>query len=254
MTDAVLDRATDSTVDVMRTLARQVPLTVLVDALAIRADASTLVAAVTTAATAYPPGATPEAETRADDAVDQLVELLGGPTDATVARITLLVQACDATAGLIGNSVSIALHLSERSNVDGILAETLRYRPPVRGTRRISTAEKTIDGTTIEPGDTMQLDFDGANRDPEVFDAPDRFDPARGDTRYLTFGHGFRSCPGTEPALALAAGAVSVVLERCTPSFAEGDVDYERSPLRVPASLAVTVAERAGPPGNAPTP
>jgi cytochrome P450 len=254
MTNAVLDRAADGTVDVMGALARHVPIAVLADALAIQADPPTLVDAVTTAATAYPPGATPDAEPQADDAVNQLVELLGGSTDTTVARLTLLVQACDATAGLIGNSVSIALHLPERSDVDGILTETLRYRPPVRGTRRVATAEKTIDGTRIEPGDTVQLDFDAANRDPDVFETPDRFDPTRSDSRHLTFGHGFRSCPGTDPALALAAGVVGPVLERCTPCFAESDVEYERSPLRVPGSLAVTVVGRAGHPGNAPTP
>jgi cytochrome P450 len=255
MTNTVLDSAADGTVDVMGALARHVPIAVLADALAIRAEAPTLVDAVTTAAAAYPPGATPEMEACADGAVNELVELLGGPTDATIARLTLLVQACDATAGLIGNSVSIALHLPERSDVDGILTETLRYCPPVRGTRRVATAEKTIANTTIESGDTVQLDFDAANRDPDVFETPDRFDPTRSDARHLTFGHGFRSCPGTDPALGLAAGVVAVVLERCAPRFTRNDVEYERSPLRVPASLAVTVAgRRAGHPGNAPTP
>jgi hypothetical protein len=31
------------------------------------------------------------------------------------------------------------------------------------------------------------------------------------------------------------------VLERCEPAFTENGVEYEASPLRVPASLAVTV-------------
>jgi cytochrome P450 len=238
--NAILDdAAAGHAVDVMAMLARPVPIAVLADAIAIDACAPALVAAVTAAAAAYPPGATTEAEARADAAVAELVAMLGGRSDTTVARLALLLQACDATAGLIGNSVGIALHLPERANVEGILAETLRYRPPVRGTRRVATAARALSDATIEPGDTVQLDFDAANRDPDVFDDPDRFDPERKGPRHLTFGSGFRSCPGTDPAVALAGGVVAAVLTRCEPLFAENDIQYEDSPLRIPAALAV---------------
>lgn len=236
-TAAALDGAQDDTLDVISALARRVPLAVLAEAIGIHGDVAAL---VQTAAPAYPPGAAADTERRADDAVEQLVAELGGRTDAVVVQLTLLVQTCDATAGLIGNSLSIGLRLPERPDrADGLLAETLRYDPPVRGTRRVASTESRIGDATIESGSSVALDFAAANRDSDIFADPDEFRPGRTE-RSMTFGHGFRACPGSDHALALAAGVVEPVLARCGP--AAGDVVYEPSPnLRVPASLVVGV-------------
>jgi cytochrome P450 len=224
----------------MPALARTVPLTVLAEALSIRADPTALAAAVTVIAPAYPPGSDAERERRADIAVEELVAQLGGRSVTAVTQLTILVQACDATAGLIGNSVHAALHLPKPlPETYKLLAETLRYSPAVRNTRRVAGADSRIGEATIEQGGTVILDFEAANRDPEIFTDPHRFDPERTE-RYLTFGHGFRACPGTDHALALAAGVVEAVLARCEAATAE--VEYEPSPnLRVPASLPVAV-------------
>jgi cytochrome P450 len=229
--------APDDTLDVMSALARHVPLAVLAEAIGIHGDVAAL---VQTAAPAYPPGPAADAEERADNAVEQLVAQLGGRADAVVVQLTLLVQTCDATAGLIGNSLSIGLRLPERpGTVDGLLAETLRYDPPVRGTRRVASTESRIGDTTIGPGSAVALDFAAANRDPDVFADPDEFRPGRQE-RSMTFGHGFRACPGTDHALALAAGVVEPVLARCRPVGGAGG--YEPAPhLRVPAALVVAV-------------
>jgi cytochrome P450 len=235
-TNAALDGARDGTVDVMSALARRVPLSVLAEAIGIHGDVTAL---VQTAAPAYPPGAEAEAERRADDAVEQLVAQLGGRDNAVDTQLTLLVQTCDATAGLIGNSLSIGLRLEERpGRADGLLAETLRWDPPVRGTRRVATTECRIGDTTIERGSTVALDFAAANRDPDVFADPDEFQPGRKE-RSMTFGHGFRACPGSDHAFALAAGVVEPVLARCEPGT--GELAYEPSPLRIPAALPVAV-------------
>ena len=83
------------------------------------------------------------------------------------------------------------------------------------------------------------LDLEAANRDPEMFVDPYRFRPGR-ERNHLTFGHGFRACPGSAQALALAAGVVEAVLARCEAASPEA-VD-ERSPtLRLPAALEVRV-------------
>jgi cytochrome P450 len=235
-TNAVLDDAVGDTLDVMSALARPVPLAVLARAIGIPGDVAVL---VQTAAPAYPPGAASDVEQRADAAVEQLVAQLDGRGEQTVIRLTLLVQTCDATAGLIGNSVNLGLRLAEPpSHVDGLLTETLRYDPPVRATRRVATVETRIGNATIEQGSTVVLDFAAANRDPEVFADPDLFRPGRTE-RSMTFGHGFRACPGSDHALALAAGVVEPVLARGEARF--DGVDYEPSPLRVPAELVVAI-------------
>jgi cytochrome P450 len=239
-TDAVLDDAAGGRLDVMSALARRAPLTVLAQALSIRADPAALADAVAVIAPAYPPGTDAERERRADKGVEELVAQLGGRDATTVTQLTILVQACDATAGLIGNSVHAALRLpAPLPDTDKLLAETLRYSPAVRNTRRVASADSRIGNATIEQGGTVILDFEAANRDPELFADPHRFDPERTE-RYLTFGHGFRACPGTDHALALAAGVVEAVLARCEAATAE--IEYEPSPnLRLPAALPVAV-------------
>lgn len=91
------------TVDVMAEIARPVPVGVLAEALGLP-DVS---ADVTPVAAAYHPHVTPDAA--AEAALGRLIVHCGGPTELAAARIGLLVQACDATAGLIGNGLSEAL-------------------------------------------------------------------------------------------------------------------------------------------------
>jgi cytochrome P450 len=239
-THTVLDDAADGSVDVASALARPLPLAALAHALGLDGDPDEVARAVAVIARAYPPGTAAEREPPADAAVAQLLAQLGGRSETVVTQLTLLVQTCDATAGLIGNSVTIGLHLPEPPpGIDGLLAETLRHSPAVRNTRRMAGTNSKIGEATIEQGSTVVLDFDAANRDPELFDDPDRFDPARPE-RHLTFGHGFRACPAHDHAFALAAGVVETVLARCVATSDE--IEYEPSPnLRVPASLLVSV-------------
>jgi hypothetical protein len=106
------------TFDVMAVIARPVPVGVLAEALGLP-DVS---ADVTPVAAAYHPHVSPGAD--AEAALGRLIAACGGTADeAAAARIGLLVQACDATAGLIGNELSASL--------TGKPAEQ-----PVLGTRR----------------------------------------------------------------------------------------------------------------------
>jgi cytochrome P450 len=191
------------------TAARTVPVGVLAEALGITVPVTVPVTdAVALVARAYHPGT--EAGPRADDAVAYLVEVCGGvPDEATAARIGLLVQACDATAGLIGNAVQATRRLRLGGPVHAILAETLRHDPPVRVMRRMSLAPARIGNTNIAAGCLVLLDLVAANRDPAVFSNPDRFDPARPEAdRHLTLGAGLRPCPGRDHAFAIAAGVL----------------------------------------------
>ncbi len=79
-----------------------------------------------------------------------------------------------------------------------------------------------------------------ANRDPEVFDGPDRFDIDRRPSELLTFGPGLRTCPGMHLAQKNLRVALRVLAQRL-PRLRL--VDAERHApsgilLRDPASLA----------------
>ena len=242
-TAGVLDRAGCEPIDVMAQLARRVPLGVLCGALGVggkELDGAT--DDVTAVAAAWHPGAGAEVRSRADAAVQRLTRLLGGTDEATANRIGVLVQACDATAGLIGNALNLTLRLPPSRSpwpVEPILAETLRYDPPVWSTRRQATAPAERDGHVIQAGTTVLLHLAAANRDPAVFADPHRFDPRCAEPEHLTFGYGPRPCPGGDHALALAAGVVQTVLARCR--LANPEVAFDPSPnLRIPSRLEVT--------------
>ncbi|MEU5587339.1 cytochrome P450 [Streptomyces chrestomyceticus] len=214
------------TVEVMARVARVVPAEVLAASLGlpVTADTAGLVGDVASAYHAH--GETIPA---ADRALTRLVADCGGTWDeATAARIGLLVQAYDATAGLIGNAAYLALTGAEAGAGTGTghapepppepsadlvtdrLDQTLRTDPPVRGTLR----------APVDGGDPVRVGLvtsDGS----------------------LAFGAGAHACPGQAHARAVAAGVLDALLARgCR--LVRPDLAYEPSVnLRVPAALEV---------------
>ncbi|MGN9813514.1 cytochrome P450 [Micromonospora sp. BQ11] len=248
-TSAVLDRA-GGRLDVTGALARRVPLRVLAARLGL-ADPDAAVPAVAAVAAAWHPGADRTRIVAADRAVEVLSSMVpAGSPEARANRLGLLVQACDATAGLIGSAVRHGLALPLVVSTADLVAEVLRLDPPVRGTRRVVTAATRVAGSDLAVGDPVLLRFDAANRDPVVFADPDRRRPGRPDG-VLTFGAGPRGCPGERLASALAAGVVSVLRRRCRLVHDPGD--HEPHPLlRVPRRIDLTV-RAAGAGGEAET-
>lgn len=237
-TEVELDRAGDR-LDVMAWLARRVPVEVLAGQLGL-ADPAAAVPAVAAVAAAYHPGAEPAVIRRADRAVETLLAMAPpAPPEIAANRLGLLVQACDATAGLIGAAARYVLAAPEAVATTDLLAEVLRLDPPVRATRRLATVPLRLGGRDIPAGGTLLLRFDAANRDPAVFAEPGRFAPDRSG-RALTFGAGPRGCPGERHALALAAGVVDVLRGCCRRT--DAPISYDpRATLRVPTSLEVRV-------------
>lgn len=258
---AVIDVApAGGRLDVMASLARRVPMAVLAARLGI-ADADRAAELVIVIAGGYFPGSDAQAERAADGATAELAALLGAggkenmaETDQELiaAKIALMVQGCDATAGLIGKAVYSALRLSAGGSTadgkqgqgtsewstDAILAEVLRHDPPGRVSRRVSREAAELDGCPIAAGSSVLLRVDSANRDPAVYGAPEVFDPGRSDGVSLSFGYGLRPCPGADQAVMLAAGVVQAVRDRTI--AVTGPVEYEPSlNIRVPARLEV---------------
>jgi cytochrome P450 len=69
----------------------------------------------------------------------------------------------------------------------------LRYDSPVQLTSRTATEDVEVGGSVIGSGRSVIVFIGGANRDPEVFEQPDRFRIDRPDPhRHLSFSLGIQ--------------------------------------------------------------
>jgi cytochrome P450 len=124
-----------------------------------------------------------------------------------------------------------------------VVEELLRFEPPVQYLpERHAAADIEIDGTTIPKGARVILLLAAANRDPERFPDPDRFDPDRGNNAHLGFASGVHYCFGAPLARVEAQASLAAFATRLVnPRLRADPPQYRRSAvLRGPAHLAVS--------------
>ena len=162
-----------------------------------------------------------------DDLVSALVPAPGArrglDEDLLVGACSMLLFAGhETTTTLIANGVALLLEHPEqieRLRADPGLVETateeiLRFRGPARAMIRYVGEPHERGGHTLEPGQRVCLALAGANHDPTVFPAPERFDVGRTPNPHLGFGHGRHFCLGAHLARAEARIAVGALVER----------------------------------------
>jgi cytochrome P450 len=135
----------------------------------------------------------------------------------------LLFGGIETTEGMIATAL---LHLLEhpealaRVRADPGLApaaveESLRLDPAAAVVDRYATRDAELGGTAIRAGELVRVSITAANRDPDAFADPDRFDLDRPDRRrHLAWAAGPHVCIGMHLARLEAHAAVAAVLER----------------------------------------
>ena len=106
--------------------------------------------------------------------------------------------------------------------------ELLRFDSPVQTDFRRVLADCEVNGFPLRKRDNIVLSLGAANRDPEVFEDPDRLDVGRGQGSHLSFGRGIRHCLGA--ALARLEGGI--VFEMLLDRFSRIDLLDERPRFR----------------------
>jgi cytochrome P450 len=140
-----------------------------------------------------------------DDVLSALVAAGGMDVEDLVDMAVLLfLGGLLPTANLIGNGLFALLrHPGELARlrsrpqlVPAAVEEMLRYDPPVQGNGRTVHDWIEVAGQRLAPGDLVVTLIGGANRDPERFSDPERFDVGRRDNQPLAFGAGMHHCLG----------------------------------------------------------
>jgi cytochrome P450 len=206
---------------------------------AVRADVTALIAAF---AAGIAPSATVERAADASKAADRLLAILraalGLPEESVLHRLRaaapeapsaavlanalgLLFQTCDATAGLVGNTLLAAsrhrdayVRVANRARLADFVDEVQRHDPPVHNTRRFLAQDLKFAGQSLRKDDAILVVLAAANHDPAANAGPERFDVDRADRRSFTFGAGRHACPGTMIATAIAAAAAEILVPR----------------------------------------
>jgi cytochrome P450 len=146
------------------------------------------------------------------------------------------------TLTLLRNPDALARLRREPAWVIPVVEELLRFEPPVQYIpSRAALQDITIDGTTIPKGAQVALLLAAANRDPDRFTDPDRFDPDRPDNQHLGFGSGLHYCFGAPLARLEVHLALTALASRLdNPRLIEDPPPYRPSPvLRGPIHLRV---------------
>jgi cytochrome P450 len=94
------------------------------------------------------------------------------------------------TLALAQNPEQYALVRTQPELIPSAMEEMLRYASPVWWFRRTATKAVEIRGQQIAAGDKVVVWFAAANRDPDHYPDPHRFDVTRNPTDQLTFGRG----------------------------------------------------------------
>jgi cytochrome P450 len=163
----------------------------------------------------------------ADDMITRLLQARvdgSSLSDAEIVStiVVLLNAGHEATVNTLGNGVlALIRHPEEwkrlcRKDVSAANAveEFIRWDPPLQLFERWVLEDIEIGGVSIPRGQKVAMLFGAANRDPDVFHNPDRFDVGRGNAGdHIGFGGGIHSCIGAPLARLELEESISAILE-----------------------------------------
>ncbi len=164
--------------------------------------------------------------------------------------IFLLNAGHETTTSLVGNSVGILLNHPEQHRrllddpdlITTAVEEFLRYESPLQQGNRMAGEDIDLGDTVLPAGTYIHTSIAAANRDPAVFDDPDRVDLGRKPNKHLAFATGIHICLGATLARVEGRIAIGGLVKRFPTLAANGEArmvplarfrGYESLPVRV---------------------
>jgi cytochrome P450 len=134
----------------------------------------------------------------------------------------LMFGGIETTEGMIANAMlhllahpgELTLVYADEALIPAAVEESLRLEPAAAVVDRYATRDVRLAGRQIRAGDQVTVSITAANRDPEIFAAPDRFQVRRPNAaKHLAFAHGPHFCLGVHLARLEAETAVQTMLD-----------------------------------------
>lgn len=150
--------------------------------------------------------------------------------------IFLLNAGHETTTNLIGNGLHALMRfrdqwdrlLAKPALIESAVEELLRFESPVQFNNRRTTETIAVGGVRLAPDTEITLCIGAANRDPAMFEEPDRLDIARRPNPHLAFGADRHICAG----LTLARIEGRIAIDRFIRRFPQADL--RDKPVRDP--------------------
>lgn len=179
-----------------------------------------------------------------DDLITDMVQLQAAGAELSDEEVSvnlqsLLVGGNLTTTDLIGNGVraflthpdQLAALKADPKLIAAAVEEILRWDPPITMTSRIAPEAMEVGGEAIGEKEALITVLRAANRDPAVFEAPDRFDITRKHAPHVAFGGGAHICIGAPLARMEGQVAIWKLLERFPGlKLAEQELTYRALP------------------------
>ncbi|WP_459615666.1 cytochrome P450 [Bordetella sp. 2513F-2] len=144
-------------------------------------------------------------------ALSRLLLVAGHETSANTMSVGLLA--------LLQHPEQLAELRANQELMPNAVEEILRYCDVTHGgRRRVALEDIEIAGQTIRAGEGIICHNQIANRSPEAFDDPDRFDIHRDARGHMAFGHGVHQCLG-QPLARLELNIGLTTMLRRLPDF-----------------------------------
>ena len=144
-----------------------------------------------------------------DVLISFLRQLVNAGGDTTYRATSVLLT------GLLSNPEQLEAVRLDRSLVPQAIEEALRWDGPVLTQTRLATRDTELGGLKIAAGTYMDVVAGAANRDPDKFVDPDKFDIFRKSPhRHFAFAFGSHICIGQHLARVEMTRALNTILDR----------------------------------------
>jgi cytochrome P450 len=162
--------------------------------------------------------------------------------------VSILIGGHETTTSLLTSAVWLLLNhpdqlqqlRGESSLIAAAIEEFLRYESPFQRLGRVARENVSICGQSIQHGQTVLCLLGAANRDPQQFPDPDRFNIHRCPNRHVGFGHGIHFCIGAALARLEAPIAINTILTRFPRLILDSEtVEWNMGVLRAIKTLPV---------------